>query len=207
MSMTSVEGILLVVGGYLVGSIPTGVILARLFSATDIRREGSGNIGATNVYRVLGAKLGVITLVGDVLKGVVPVILTRFFMGDDVWIASVALSTFLGHLYPLFLRFRGGKGVATALGIFMVITPLVTAGAVIVFIVVVMRWKYVSLGSLAASASMPLFLGAGGYSLVYGGLSMMIGGFIFYRHGDNIKRLREGLEKKISKDSKKGSFV
>ena len=205
--MISVEGILLVVGGYLVGSIPTGVILARLFSATDIRREGSGNIGATNVYRVLGAKLGVITLVGDVVKGVVPVILTRFFMGDEVWIASVALSTFLGHLYPLFLRFRGGKGVATALGIFMVIAPLVTAGAVIVFIVVVMRWKYVSLGSLAASASMPLFLGAGGYSMVYGGLSMMIGGFIFYRHGDNIKRLREGLEKKISKDSKKGSFV
>ena len=205
--MLSVEGILLVVGGYLVGSIPTGVILARLFSATDIRREGSGNIGATNVYRVLGAKLGVITLVGDVVKGMVPVILTRFFMGDDVWIASVALSTFLGHLYPLFLRFRGGKGVATALGIFMVIAPLVTAGAVIVFIVVVVRWKYVSLGSLAASASMPLFLGAGGYSMVYGGLSMMIGGLIFYRHGDNIKRLREGLEKKISKDSKKGSFV
>jgi len=199
MSMLSVEGILLVVGGYLVGSIPTGVILARLFSATDIRREGSGNIGATNVYRVLGAKLGVITLVGDVVKGMVPVILTRFFMGDEVWIASVALATFLGHLYPLFLRFRGGKGVATALGVFMVIAPLVTAGAVIVFIVVVMRWKYVSLGSLAASASMPLFLGAGGYSMVYGGLSMMIGGLIFYRHGDNIKRLREGKEKKLSR--------
>ena len=197
--MISVEGILLVVGGYLVGSIPTGVILARLFSATDIRREGSGNIGATNVYRVLGAKLGVITLVGDVVKGMVPVILTRFFMGDEVWIASVALATFLGHLYPLFLRFRGGKGVATALGVFMVIAPLVTAGAVIVFIVVVMRWKYVSLGSLAASASMPLFLGAGGYSMVYGGLSMMIGGLIFYRHGGNIKRLREGKEKKLSR--------
>jgi glycerol-3-phosphate acyltransferase PlsY len=197
--MISVEGILLVVGGYLVGSIPTGVILARLFSATDIRREGSGNIGATNVYRVLGAKLGVITLVGDVVKGVVPVILTRFFMGDEVWIASVAFSTFLGHLYPLFLRFRGGKGVATALGIFMVIAPLVTAGAVIVFIVVVMRWKYVSLGSLAASASMPLFLGVGGYAMVYGGLSMMIGGLIFYRHGDNIKRLWEGKEKKLSR--------
>jgi glycerol-3-phosphate acyltransferase PlsY len=197
--MLSVEGMMLVVGGYLVGSIPTGVILARLFSATDIRREGSGNIGATNVYRVLGAKLGVITLVGDVVKGMVPVILTRFFMGDEVWIASVALATFLGHLYPLFLRFRGGKGVATALGVFMVIAPLVTAGAVIVFIVVVMRWKYVSLGSLAASASMPLFLGAGGYSMVYGGLSMMIGGLIFYRHGDNIKRLREGKEKKLSR--------
>ena len=197
--MISVEGILLVVGGYLVGSIPTGVILARLFSATDIRREGSGNIGATNVYRVLGAKLGAITLVGDVVKGVIPVILTRFFMGDEVWIASVAFAAFLGHLYPLFLRFRGGKGVATALGIFMVIAPLVTAGAVVVFVVVVMRWKYVSLGSLAASASMPLFLGAGGYAMVYGGLSMMIGGLIFYRHGDNIKRLREGKEKKLSR--------
>jgi len=197
--MISVEGILLVAGGYLVGSIPTGVILARLFSATDIRREGSGNIGATNVYRVLGAKLGVVTLLGDVVKGAVPVMLTRFFMGDEMWIASVALAAFLGHLYPLFLRFRGGKGVATALGVFMVIAPLVTAGAVIVFIVVVMRWKYVSLGSLAASASMPLFLGAGGYSMVYGGLSMMIGGLIFYRHGDNIKRLREGKEKKLSR--------
>jgi len=189
----------LVVGGYLVGSIPTGVILARLFSETDIRREGSGNIGATNVYRVLGAKLGVITLAGDVLKGVVPVIMTRFFLGDDVWIASVAFSTFLGHLYPLFLRFRGGKGVATALGIFMVIAPLATAGAVIVFMVVVMRWKYVSLGSLAASASMPLFLGVGGYPVAYGGLSLMIGALIFYRHGENIKRLREGNEKKLSR--------
>ena len=197
--MISVEGILLVVGGYLVGSIPTGVILARLFSETDIRREGSGNIGATNVYRVLGAKLGVITLAGDVLKGVVPVIMTRFFLGDDVWIASVAFSTFLGHLYPLFLRFRGGKGVATALGIFMVIAPLATAGAVIVFMVVVMRWKYVSLGSLAASASMPLFLGVGGYPVAYGGLSLMIGALIFYRHGENIKRLREGKEKKLSR--------
>jgi glycerol-3-phosphate acyltransferase PlsY len=199
--MISVEGILLIVGGYLVGSIPTGVILARLFSATDIRLEGSGNIGATNVYRVLGAKLGMITLVGDVVKGVVPVILTNFFMGDDLWIASVAFSTFLGHLYPLFLGFRGGKGVATALGIFMVIAPLVTACAVIVFIVVVLRWKYVSLGSLAASASMPLFLGVGGYAIVYGGLSLMIGGLIFYRHGDNIKRLREGKEKKLSRVS------
>jgi glycerol-3-phosphate acyltransferase PlsY len=147
----------------------------------------------------LGAKLGALTLVGDVLKGVVPVILTRFFMGDEVWIASVAFAAFLGHLYPLFLRFRGGKGVATALGIFMVIAPLGAAGAVIVFIVVVMRWKYVSLGSLAASASMPLFLGSGGYAMVYGGLSMMIGGLIFYRHGDNIKRLREGKEKKLSR--------
>lgn len=203
--MVSAEGILLVAGGYLVGSIPTGVILARLFSARDIRREGSGNIGATNVYRVLGAKLGAMTLAGDVLKGVAPVFLIRILGGDEVWIASVALCTFLGHLYPLFLGFHGGKGVATALGVFVVIAPLVTAGAVLVFVVVVMRWKYVSLGSIAASASMPLLLGAGDCGVVYVTLSLMIAGLIFYRHGDNIRRLREGKEKKLSMRGNQGS--
>lgn len=203
--MTYAEGILLIVGGYLLGSIPTGMILARLFSATDIRHAGSGNIGATNVYRVLGAKLGVITLVGDVLKGVLPVFLARSFLGAEVWVASVACSTFLGHLYPLFLRFRGGKGVATALGVFLVIAPLATAGAAIVFVAVVMRWKYVSLGSLTASAALPLFLGAGNYPLVYGVLSLLTGALIFYRHRDNIKRLREGAEKKLSRRSSQGT--
>lgn len=203
--MAGVEGILLVAGGYLAGSIPTGVILARLFSAKDIRREGSGNIGATNAYRVLGAKLGVITLAGDVVKGVVPVLLTRLLAGDELWIASVAFCTFLGHLYPLFLRFHGGKGVATALGVFVIMAPLVTACAVIVFVVVVMKWKYVSLGSLAASASMPLLLGAGGHRVVYVVLSLMIACLIFYRHGDNIQRLREGTEKKLSRAGNQGN--
>ena len=197
--MVSVEVVLLIVGGYLAGSVPTGVILAKLFTTKDIRQEGSGNIGATNVYRVLGARLGVLTLVGDVLKGAIPVFLARTLLGDDLWIAAVALSTFLGHLYPLFLKFRGGKGVATALGIFMVIAPLVVACAAGVFVLVAVIWRYVSLASLAASALMPLFLGIAGYSSVYVGLGLIVGCLIFYRHGDNIKRLREGVEKKISK--------
>jgi glycerol-3-phosphate acyltransferase PlsY len=197
--MVSVEALLLIIGGYLAGSVPTGVILAKLFTTKDIRQEGSGNIGATNVYRVLGARLGLLTLVGDVLKGVIPVLLARIWLGEDLWVAVVALVTFIGHLYPLFLKFQGGKGVATALGIFIVIAPLAVACAVGVFAVVAVIWRYVSLASLAASGLMPLFLGLTGSSPVYVGLGLIVGCLIFYRHKDNIKRLREGVEKKISK--------
>ena len=195
----NLEGILLVAGGYLVGSIPTGVILSRLFSTKDIRIEGSGNIGATNVFRVLGAKLGVLTLAGDVVKGAIPVIMTRSVLGGEMWVAVVAFSTFLGHLYPLYLGFRGGKGVATALGIFLVVVPLMVPWVIIVFALVVVRWKYVSLGSLTASALMPVFLCLAGYPMVYVNLSVAMGCLIFYRHRDNIKRLRKGQEKNISK--------
>ena len=197
--MVIVEALLLIIGGYLAGSVPTGVILAKLFATKDIRQEGSGNIGATNVYRVLGARLGVLTLVGDVLKGVIPVLLARLWLGDDLWIAAVALFTFLGHLYPIFLKFRGGKGVATALGIFIVIAPLAVACAAGVFVVVAVIWGYVSLASLVASGLMPLFLGLTLGSPVYVGLGLVVGCLIFYRHKDNIKRLREGVEKKITK--------
>jgi len=199
----NLEGALLVIGlvlgGYLAGSIPTGVILARFFSTKDIRHEGSGNIGATNVYRVLGAKLGTITLAGDVLKGALPVVLSRYLMSGEVWVAVVALATFLGHLYPLSLKFRGGKGVATALGIFLVLAPLMVPFLIIVFFLVVLKWKYVSLGSLTAAALMPVFLCLAGYPIVYVNVSLVMGCLIFYRHRDNIKRLREGTEKKISK--------
>ena len=195
----SVEGILLTIGGYLSGSIPTGVILAKLFGTKDIRQEGSGNIGATNVYRVLGKGLGALTLVGDVLKGVIPVILACTLAGDEIWIAVVAFVTFLGHLFPVFLMFRGGKGVATALGIFLVIAPLMVPLAIISFVLVAMKWRYVSLGSLAASALMPIFLCVAGYPIVYVNLSLAMGCLIFYRHRGNIKRLREGGEKKMSK--------
>jgi len=195
----SVEGILLTIGGYFSGSIPTGVIVAKLFGTKNIRQEGSGNIGATNVYRVLGKGLSTLTLVGDMLKGVIPVILACTLVGDEIWIAMVAFVTFLGHLFPVFLRFRGGKGVATALGVFMVIAPLVVPFSIIIFVLVVMKWRYVSLGSLTASALMPIFLCVVGYPIAYVNLSLAMGCLIFYRHRGNIKRLREGSEKKISK--------
>lgn len=192
------EGILLVTGGYLVGSVPTGVILSKLFGAKDVRQEGSGNIGATNVYRVSGPKLGILTLLGDVAKGTIPVVLVCSLMDSEMWIAAVAFSTFLGHLFPIFLKLRGGKGVATALGIFLVIAPLVLPFVIVIFILVVMKWKYVSLGSLTASALLPIFICVTGYPIVYVDLSLIIGCLIVYRHWENIKRLREGVEKKIS---------
>ena len=195
----SVEGILLTIGGYFSGSIPTGVILAKLFGTKDIHQEGSGNIGATNVYRVLGKGLGTLTLVGDVLKGIIPVILACTLVGDEIWIAMVAFVTFFGHLFSVFLRFRGGKGVATALGVFLVIAPLVVPFSIIIFVLVVMKWRYVSLGSLTASALMPILLCVLGYPIAYVNLSLAMGCLIFYRHRGNIKRLREGSEKKISK--------
>jgi glycerol-3-phosphate acyltransferase PlsY len=194
----SLEGILLVTGGYLVGSIPTGVIVSKLFGAKDVRQEGSGNIGATNVFRVSGAKLGILTLLGDVAKGMIPVALTCSLTNSEMWIAAVALFTFLGHLFPIFLKFRGGKGVATALGIFLVLAPFVLPFVIIIFVLVVMKWKYVSLGSLTASALLPIFIGVAGYPTIYVGLSLMIECLIVYRHWENIKRLREGVEKKIS---------
>jgi glycerol-3-phosphate acyltransferase PlsY len=195
--LITIESILLIAGGYLAGSIPTGVVLSHLFGARDIRAEGSGNIGATNVYRVLGLKLGVLTLLGDVLKGVLPVLAARMLLTQDAGVAWVAFFTFCGHLFPVFLKFRGGKGVATALGVFLVIAPAMVACAAVLFLGVVLKWKYVSLGSLTASLAMPFLLGAAGYSSPFIILSLAIAGLIFYRHKDNIQRLRAGSEKKM----------
>lgn len=195
--MITIQTILLIIVGYLAGSVPTGVILSRIFSSRDIRTEGSGNIGATNVYRLLGVRLGVLTLLGDVLKGVVPVVAARAFLVEDASIAGVAFFTFCGHLFPVFLAFHGGKGVATALGIFLVIAPAMVACAAALFLAVVLKWKYVSLGSLASALAMPLLLVAAGYSFPFLILGLAISCLIVYRHKDNIKRLREGSEKKI----------
>jgi len=195
--LITVETIMLIAAGYLAGSIPTGVVLSRLFSARDIRAEGSGNIGATNVYRVLGLKLGVLTLLGDVLKGILPVMAARTLLAHDAGIAWVAFFTFCGHLFPVFLKFRGGKGVATALGVFLVISPAMVACAAALFLGVVLKWRYVSLGSLAAALALPILLRAAGHSFPFIILSVAIACLIFYRHRDNIKRLREGSEKKI----------
>jgi len=195
--LITVETILLIAAGYLAGSIPTGVVLSRLFSFRDIRAEGSGNIGATNVYRVLGLKLGVLTLFGDVLKGVLPVMAARTLLAHDAGIAWVAFFTFCGHLFPVFLKFRGGKGVATALGVFLVIAPAMVACAAALFLGMVLKWKYVSLGSLTASLAMPFLLGSAGYSLPFILLSLAIACLIIYRHKDNIQRLLAGSEKKM----------
>ncbi len=184
---------------YLVGSIPVGVILSAVAGGGDIRKAGSGNIGATNVYRVHGKKLGAVTLIGDALKGLLPTLAAKMLGLTAFWVCLVALAAFIGHLYPVFLQFKGGKGVATALGIFLVISPAALLAGILLFALLVSRFRYVSLGSLAAAATMPLFIGIFNSTdyKTYIVLSLCIAVLIFYKHKENIKRLLNGEELKV----------
>jgi glycerol-3-phosphate acyltransferase PlsY len=193
----------LIIGAYLLGSVPFGLILTKRFSSVDIRKEGSGNIGATNVRRVAGRKLGALTLAGDMLKGVIPVYLAGTITGCEAGIAGlyvsiVAFAAFLGHIYPVFLKFKdGGKGVATAAGSFLVISPLAFLAAVTVFAAVVHIWRRVSAASLAASAVLPVVVWFAGHSIFHTSCAAVITLFIFVRHRDNIKRLLSDAEPEI----------
>lgn len=183
---------------YLIGSIPCGVVLTRLTGAGDVRSSGSGNIGATNVYRTAGRKLGILTLVGDILKGLLPMLLAVNLGFPQNQIALIAAALFLGHCYPIYLGFKGGKGVATALGIFLVLSPLAVLITVVLFAAVVWKWRFISLGSIVAAGifpflifaldrSVPLFLG-----------TLFISAMVVIRHRTNIERLRAGEESKFS---------
>ena len=183
---------------YLCGAIPFGYIVAKLFKHVDIRTLGSGNPGATNVYRSISKPLGVLTLILDVLKGFVPVYLISFINPEFQWmVISVAFVTIIGHTFTIFLRFKGGKGVATACGAFLAINPLSVLICLGVFIVVLAMFKYVSAASIMAALMLPISL----YLLkelpeivVFAG---MISILVIVRHISNIKRLLNGTENKI----------
>jgi len=191
---------LLPVAAYLLGSVPFGWIFARRFAAVDVRRLGSGNIGATNVGRVAGARLGLLTLSADLLKGYLPVLLAGLLAAPDApwreaYVGGVALAAFFGHLYPAYFAFReGGKGVATAAGGLLAVSPASFLVSVAVFILAAGASRRVSLGSLAAAASAPVALAAVGRSLPLIGYGAVLCFFIFLRHRENLKRLREGTE-------------
>lgn len=193
------------VGAYLIGAVPTGLVLARLFSTTDIRAAGSGNIGATNVTRLLGKKFGALTLLGDMLKGFLPVFLAAYFFQtaygglDYTALNIIGGAAFLGHLFPVYLKFRGGKGVATAFGVFMYLAPAPLLLALVLFVAVAVVSKYVSLGSLSAAAALPLLLIAGGYPLPTIITCIIMGFLVFIKHSANIKRLLHGHENRIEK--------
>ena len=189
--------LVLLVFAYLLGSIPTGVILAKAFSNVDPRTQGSKNIGATNIYRTAGKKLGIITLLGDILKGVIPVVIARGALESHLWIGAVALAAFLGHLYPIFMKFKGGKGIATGLGAFLALAPLSAILSLLVFLAVVYKWRYISLGSLTATAAFPIFLALLNPHHLYIPFAVIIGVLIFYRHRENIERLLGGRESKF----------
>ena len=188
--------ILLLIGAYLLGSVPTGLLLAKALGV-NIRESGSGNIGATNVYRTIGRKLGIITLIGDCLKGLIPVLLAKSLGLPDVWVAAIGLAALLGHVFTIFLGFKGGKGVATALGVFLGTSPLSVLAALVIFAVVLYTWRFVSLASIVAAALIPalVWFTDGKQETVL--MAVAIAAVVIFRHQENIARLRAGTESKF----------
>jgi glycerol-3-phosphate acyltransferase PlsY len=190
-------GLFITLFGYLLGSVPTGVLLTKCFSKVDPRKMGSKNIGATNIFRTAGKALGILTLVGDVLKGMIPIGIAIQLGVSDLWIAIAGLSAFLGHIFPIFLGFKGGKGVATALGLYVMISPTAVLIEFLLFAVIVWRWRYISLGSICCATTIPILIAFfRSDSQAYFILSVIIVALILYRHQSNISRLLEGTESK-----------
>jgi len=188
---------LLVVFAYFLGSIPVGVMLGRL-KGVDPRKTGSGNIGATNVMRAAGKKLGVVTLILDAAKGFVPVALATLLGVPLCVVALVGLVAFLGHVFPVFLRFKGGKGVATALGVYLAISPVTILAAFVVFVIVAAIWRYVSLASMIGATVVPIGLYLIGAPWSFVVMAVLITLVVIVRHKDNIARLVKGTESKLS---------
>jgi len=187
---------------YLLGSIPWGLILTRRFSGIDVRRNGSGNIGATNVYRLGGARLAILTLAADILKGLIPVWLAVSIapesFGGDLFCSAVVLAAVLGHLFPIYLKFKeGGKGIAVAAGCFLLIAPVASTISIIVFILSVWLLNRVSLSSLIASILLPFTVWLTTGSVPITGGAGIVAGLIIIRHIPNIKRLISGTEHKF----------
>jgi len=190
-------GIFVALFGYLLGSVPFGLVLTKLFSQVDPRKKGSKNIGATNIFRTAGKTLGILTLIADVLKGVAPIWIATQWRFPDHWIAIAGLSPFLGHIFPIFLGFKGGRGVATALGIYLVISPVAVVIEFLLFSVLVWKWRFISLGSICCATTMPILIAFfRSDSRAYFILSVFIGTLILFRHQSNISRLLQGMENK-----------
>jgi glycerol-3-phosphate acyltransferase PlsY len=186
----------IVIVSYLIGSVPFALLLARRWGAADLRRIGSGNLGAANVLRASGVKAGVLVAVLDISKGAVSVMLAERF-GGDAAAPAAGVAAIVGHIYPVWLRFRGGKGVATACGVFSVLSPLAVPPALGIFAVTVWITKYISLGSMLASVALPPIAYAIGSSAPTVAAAFVVSAIIVFRHRSNLVRLRTGTERRI----------
>ena len=191
----------MVIGAYLLASIPFGLVVGRRIGGLDITKVGSGNIGAANVAREVGLAWGIVTLLADALKGFIPVAAITSLLWSspeiqEVLKGLVGLAALLGHQFPVYNRFKGGKGVATCLGVFLAISPISCLFSGAIFLVVVAIWRYISLGSMAAALSMPGWLSIGGHSDFLIITSMAMSLLITFRHRDNIQRLIKGNERR-----------
>jgi glycerol-3-phosphate acyltransferase PlsY len=188
--------LLALVVAYLVGGIPFGYLLVKLKTGEDVRAKGSGNIGATNVLRTTGRVIGILTLLLDIGKGFFAVWFAAWLTGDSPeWMSAAALGVMAGHAYPVFLKFQGGKAVASFIGAFLYLTPVPLGAALVVFVIVVAATRHISMGSVAAAGSLPLGVWMiehpPGVVLL---ASVVAAAFIIYRHKANIGRIRAGNE-------------
>jgi len=195
--MPDLQALTLVCIAYLVGSIPFGLLVSRALARVDIRRHGSGNIGTANVLRIVGKWAATLTLLGDLLKGFLPVVAALSLGASELWVAGVGLAAVLGHNWSVYLRFAGGKGVATSFGALLAMTPLPALLGLLTWTAVVLIFRYTSLAALIASVCIPpvilFFTGAGPY-LAFSLLAALL---IFVRHRDNMKRLWAGTEHRV----------
>lgn len=213
-----------VVIAYLLGAIPFALLVGRLAGVKDLREVGSGNLGATNVWRAAGAGAGLAVLAADTAKGVVAVLIARLLLTRaeampvslDVALVLVGLAAVLGHVFPVYLRFKGGKGAATGLGVMVMLLPLPTVAALVVFVVIVILWRYVSLASMCAALA--LFAAVVGQKLllrhkvadIYFFMTLILALVIIVTHRQNISRLLKGAENRFSfssRSSEAGSHV
>jgi glycerol-3-phosphate acyltransferase PlsY len=199
----------MILAGYLLGSIPFGYLLVRMRSGGDIRAMGSGNIGATNVARTSGWSVGVATLLLDAAKGFFAVWLAGYYSGGNIRLMMFAgLAAILGHVFPVWLGFAGGKGVATALGVFLAVCWPAAAAAVVLFLIVVMFWRYVSLASVSAAAALPVLfymLYAPGHAppTAVSASTLLAAAIVIIKHRGNIERLLAGTEPRFEMGRKK----
>ncbi|HUK35673.1 MAG TPA: glycerol-3-phosphate 1-O-acyltransferase PlsY [Vicinamibacterales bacterium] len=188
---------LAIILAYLIGSVPFALLLSRRWSATDPRTFGSGNLGAANVLRASGLRAGVLVAVLDAAKGAASVALAMRMTAGPVAPAAAGLAAILGHVYPVWLKFKGGKGVATACGVFSVLTPLAVPPSLLVFLVAVWASKYVSLGSILASLALPSIAYATGASAATLAAAIAAAALIIFKHRSNLTRLIAGTERRF----------
>jgi glycerol-3-phosphate acyltransferase PlsY len=198
--------IALIVFGYLLGSVPFGLIFSKVLYRTDIRKHGSGNIGATNVYRTLGPIAGILVLSADVLKALIPVLAAKYLLASDPNLLPTVsvltgLAAIMGHSYPIFLGFSGGKGMATAAGLVIALWPWVALILFIIWITMLAVFRYSSLASITLAVSLPIFVSMLYPKTEYIVLSLIAAVVLVFRHRTNISRLIAGTELKLGKKS------
>ncbi len=194
---------ILVLGGYVLGSVPTGILVGRAWGV-DIRQVGSGNIGMANVLRSVGKKAAAVTMLGDMLKGLVPVVAAHLLTGNEWVVAAVALAAVVGHCWPVFLRFKGGKGVATGAGTSIGLVPVVGLALFAFWWAVVLVSKYTSLGAIAVMLVSPVVFLLSGQPAPYVLYTVIGGALVLWRHRENARALVKGTERKIGEDAEEG---